>query len=138
MSLTAAFLSQKGESLSSLYEKYKIRCNCYYNHHDLSGITESNNSSENDPPPSPPLVVLNYDNVQSPREELLVSECRGLVLEMNSWRIVARGMNRFFNQFSMIPSNSLGFNYEKFSLEVKEDGTYIHLFCYDGEWMGRL
>ncbi|KAG2373474.1 hypothetical protein C9374_012081 [Naegleria lovaniensis] len=138
------FLSRKGESLQSLYERYKIRCGYHF---DLSNI---------------PLIVLNYDNVQSPKEEPIVSECRGLVLELDTWKVVARGMTRFFNQHqqlnngsrqdlqqqppqqldasseSLAPNqanNPVAFNYSNFSLEVKEDGTYIQLFHYRGEWM---
>lgn len=163
---THSFLSLKGESLQTLYEHYKIRCGY---HPDLSNV---------------PLVVLNYDNVLSPKEEPLVSECRGLVLELDTWKVVARGMTRFFNQknqskennnhsqpqiksassFSSSSSDNVqshssskdndkdqtipkeeeeklgtlsvtGFNYSNYSLEVKEDGTYIQLFNYKGEWM---
>jgi len=123
--LTQKYLQQKGNSLSTLFETHRIRSNTH---------------------PSLPIVVLNYDNVQSSRNDPLVCECRGLILEVNSWKIVGRGMVRFFNMEQQerraLDSTSLEENVESksdhfndFSLEVKEDGTYIHLFCYEGEWM---
>src|SRR3989338_2682373 len=134
---TQHFLTQKNQSISSLHEKFKIRSST---HPDESKY---------------PLIVLNYDNILSPREEPIVSECRGLVLELNSWKIVARGMTRFFNQHNPIVSSNVVdvgknstledhspslekaklFDYSNFSLETKEDGTFLLLFCYEGEWM---
>ena len=139
---TQQFLQQKGQSITTLHEKYKIRSST---HPDQTSF---------------PLIVLNYDNIQSPRDEQIVNECRGLVLELNSWKIVARGMTRFFNQhhsYSSSPNirglnddrelvfleqdqspsleKSKLFDYSNFSLETKEDGTFLLMFCYEGEWM---
>jgi len=44
-----------------------------------------------------PLVILNYSQFDSPKDHPLVRECRGLVLEVGSWKIVARSFYRFFN-----------------------------------------
>lgn len=44
-----------------------------------------------------PLVILNYDQLDSPKTHPIVRECRGLVLEMETWKVVARAFERFFN-----------------------------------------
>jgi len=43
------------------------------------------------------LVILNYSQIDSPKRHPIVMECRGLVLEIGTWRIIARSFNRFFN-----------------------------------------
>lgn len=43
-------------------------------------------------------VILNYDQINSPKNNDLVRECRGLVLDKNNnWELVARSFSRFFN-----------------------------------------
>lgn len=44
-----------------------------------------------------PLIILNYDQIESPKANEIVVECRGLVLEEGTWEIVARSFRRFFN-----------------------------------------
>lgn len=46
---------------------------------------------------SDPLVILNYCQIDSPKFHPITLECRGLVLEKQSWNIVARSFKRFFN-----------------------------------------
>jgi hypothetical protein len=63
-----------GNSLSSLNENYGIK----------TTIRDD-------------LVILNYSQIDSPKKHPIVMECRGLVLEIPSYRIVARSFPRFFN-----------------------------------------
>lgn len=42
-------------------------------------------------------VILNYDQIESPKFDPIVKECRGLCLEIGTWNILARGFFRFFN-----------------------------------------
>jgi len=72
----------------------------------------------------PTKVLLKYDMINSDfsREETI--ECRGLVLEKNSWEIISYPFKKFFNFGE-------GFA-EKIDLStakclIKEDGTFIHL-----------
>mgnify|MGYP001296035369 CR=1 FL=1 len=48
-----------------------------------------------------PLVILNYSMIDhgtiGNKTHPIVCECRGLVLEVGSWNIVARSFYRFFN-----------------------------------------
>lgn len=47
--------------------------------------------------PTLPLVILNYNQIESPKRNSIVRECRGLVLEVGTWNVVARSFQRFFN-----------------------------------------
>lgn len=46
----------------------------------------------------PSLVLLKYDQLNSPSAHPIVVECRGIILdEANDWRVVCYSFNRFFN-----------------------------------------
>src|SRR6185436_4501314 len=47
--------------------------------------------------PTDPLVILNYDQIESPKTHSIVRECRSLVLEMGTWNCVSKSFNRFYN-----------------------------------------
>jgi hypothetical protein len=76
--------------------------------------------------PTFPLVVLNYNNMSSDRYHPLIIQCRGIVLEKDSWEMHARGMDRFFENTEL--------NFPAWA-SVKEDGTLIHAFWYRDQWV---
>lgn len=78
-----------------------------------------------------PLVILNYDQIESPKTHPIVRECRGLVLEKNTWRVVAKSFNRFFN-LNETPDIHKNFNWSKFTCAEKLDGSLILLYYYKG------
>lgn len=43
------------------------------------------------------LLVLNYNQIDSPKTHPLVIECRSLILESETLKVVSRGFDRFFN-----------------------------------------
>jgi tRNA splicing ligase len=46
----------------------------------------------------PHLVLLKYDQINSPFAEPIVRECRGIILdEASNWRVVSRSFDKFFN-----------------------------------------
>lgn len=81
-----------------------------------------------------PLIILNYDQIDSPKTHPIVRECRGLILEDSSWDIVARSFERFFNWGEVADEMPL-FNFDKFHAEHKEDGSLSMVYNYKGEWM---
>lgn len=81
-----------------------------------------------------PLVILDYSQIDSPKTHPIVLECRGLCLELYTWKIVSKGFNRFFNVGEALEITN-DFNWDNFSASTKEDGSYIHLFNYNGEWL---
>lgn len=80
--------------------------------------------------PTLPLVILNYDQIKSPKTNPIVRECRGLVLEAGTNRIVAKAFNRFFNYGEV----DTGFDWSDFKTYDKEDGSLILVYFYAGEW----
>jgi len=79
------------------------------------------------------LVIFNYDQIDSPKYVELVEECRGLVLENNTWNVVAKAMTRFYN-YGERPSFDGMFKIEKSKILEKLDGSLILLYHYDGIW----
>lgn len=75
-----------------------------------------------------PLAILTYNNILSPKNNPIVSLCRGLVIELNTWKIVSQGMIRFDN-FNLNTKTVIT------DAMIKEDGTLLHLFCYNDQWM---
>jgi len=48
-------------------------------------------------------AILNYSQIDSPKQHPIVLECRGLVLDMNNnWELVARSFSRFFNRGEIV------------------------------------
>lgn len=89
-------------------------------------------------------VILNYDQIESPKFHPIVRECRGLVLDyLDNWKLVARAFTRFFNYGE--GANEWGQNrfdfgegYKSddpsFFAGDKEDGSIILLYFYKGKW----
>lgn len=44
------------------------------------------------------FVLLNYNQYESPKFNPIVEECRGLILEKGSWKVLCRSFDRFYNQ----------------------------------------
>jgi len=42
-------------------------------------------------------AVLNYDQIESPKHDPIVRECRGLILSLPDYRVLCRPFDRFFN-----------------------------------------
>lgn len=78
-------------------------------------------------------VILNYDLIDSPKTDPIVKECRGLVLEHWSWKIVARSFPRFFNYGECL-TETIRFNWNDFTCTSKEDGSLILLYWYKDKW----
>lgn len=78
-----------------------------------------------------PLVNLNYDQIESPRNVPITNECRGLVLEKDSWAIVAKSFDRFFNlgEFREVDE---AFDWDGTYSQDKEDGSLMLMWRYKG------
>jgi len=92
--------------------------------------------------PNLPLMIFNYDHVLTPHDSLIGLECRGLVLETETWNVVAKPMYRFFNwgeveiQGAAHPNmDKTQFDFDNFVTQSKEDGSLMVLFNYKGQWM---
>lgn len=86
--------------------------------------------------PELPLVILNYDQCFSkPRNSTIVRECRALVLEKNSWDLVARSFPRFFN-WGEYPEEMGKFQWHGSFVQEKVDGSLCLLFYHKNSWHG--
>ncbi len=80
-----------------------------------------------------PLVILNYDQIESPKTHPIVRECRGLILNSDTYDLVAKSFNRFFNWGEVADELKL-FDFSDFYTSTKEDGSLVTLFYFDDKW----
>lgn len=72
------------------------------------------------------FVVLNYDQIESPKFNPIVDECRGLILAKNTWQVLCRSFDRFYN-FGEDP-HTHHFRIEKATVTEKIDGSLIRFW----------
>jgi len=80
--------------------------------------------------PELPLVGLKYNQVDSPKFNPIVRDCRGIVLEDKTWDVVAKPFRRFYNA----GEDPGTFEWEGSTCTAKEDGSLILLYHYAGAW----
>jgi hypothetical protein len=82
-----------------------------------------------------PLLGFNY-GVRSPKFEPITRECRGLVLELNTWNLVGKPFYRFFNFGESEKEDSL-FDWSSLTAYEKLDGTFLCASYYRpaSEWI---
>lgn len=107
------FLRQNSNNIIKLQQDYGVEC-----------IFNDNDGR----------VIFNYSQINSPKKEDMVRECRGLVLDRyNNWELVARSFTRFFN-WNEYPEDTQHFNWNDCVINTKEDGSLILLYYYNGSW----
>lgn len=79
------------------------------------------------------LVILNYSQINSPKTNPIVLECRGTVLEIGSWDLVAKPFDRFFNLGEALELQK-NFDWDSAVPQEKLDGSCIILFEYSNKW----
>lgn len=103
---------QNGGSIEGLTEKYAIKA--------ARSVV------------SPSLVLLKYNQIESPFAEPIVRECRGVILdESDGWRIVSRSFDKFFNHGE---GHAAPIDWSTARVQEKLDGSLCVLYYYDGEW----
>lgn len=80
-----------------------------------------------------PLAILNYNQIESPKTNPIVRECRGLVLNTDDYSIVARSFSRFFNWGEVADEMPL-FNWANCKAQEKVDGSLVLFYHFNGEW----
>jgi len=80
-----------------------------------------------------PLVICNYDQIESPKTHPIVRECRALVLNSQTHELVARSFSRFFNWGEVADEMPL-FDFSNFAVQTKEDGSLVLIYFWNGEW----
>lgn len=79
------------------------------------------------------LLVLNYNQIDSPKTHPIVMECRSLILEAGTLKVVSRSFDRFFNYgeaLNVMPE----IDWNKAVAYEKVDGSLIKIYCHKGYW----
>jgi len=79
------------------------------------------------------LVLLNYSQTDSPKAHPIVMECRGLVLEKDTWNVISFPFVRFFNYLE-VKEITETFDFYKADALEKIDGSMITVFWYKNRW----
>jgi len=83
------------------------------------------------------LYVLNYDQIDSPKNHPVTNECRSLVVaqdESGQWRTVSRSFDRFFNYGEVAEETH---DITKMTAFEKVDGSVVSLFYHNDQWLYR-
>lgn len=81
----------------------------------------------------PNLVLLKYNQIESPMGEPVVQECRGIILdEANDWKVVSRPYDKFFNYGE---GHAPQIDWSSACVYEKLDGSLMTLYYYCDEWM---
>lgn len=79
------------------------------------------------------LLVLNYNQIDSPKTHPIVMECRSLILEAKTLKVVSRSFDRFFNYgeaLNVMPE----IDWSGAVAYEKVDGSLIKIYNHKGHW----
>ncbi|MFW6272476.1 MAG: T4 RnlA family RNA ligase [bacterium] len=80
----------------------------------------------------PNLFLFKYSQIDSPMDNPIVQESRGLILDMNKdWSIVNMTYKKFFNYKE---PNAVCIDWNSAKVMEKLDGSLINLWYYDNQW----
>lgn len=111
------------EKLRSLKGNYKDRIS-YVEH--THGLDTSINEELG-------LCIFNYNQIESVKSDKLAQQCRGLILELDSWNVVARSFDRFFNYGECLDLQK-DFDWSNYFCNEKIDGSLMSLWYHKGKW----
>jgi len=77
------------------------------------------------------LYLLKYSQIDSDFSYKIVKQCRGIVLEKTTNKVVACGFFKFFN---LAEPHAEKVNFGLSSIQEKVDGSIIKIYYYDGKW----
>jgi hypothetical protein len=77
------------------------------------------------------FILLKYDMIESPLQFPEVQDCRGLILEKDTWNVLSLGFRKFFNYGE---PNAHKIDWSSAIVQEKLDGSMIVLWYYDNEW----
>ncbi len=80
----------------------------------------------------PNLVCLKYSQLESPLDNKIVQQCRGIILdEKENWQIVSYPYDKFFNYGE---TQAATINWDNAIVYDKLDGSLMILYYYQGKW----
>ena len=80
----------------------------------------------------PDRVVLNYNQIDSPRFHPICEECRALILRKDTWEVMARSFDRFYNVGESIRDKD--FPISKAIIQEKIDGSLLSIYNNGDKW----
>lgn len=100
------------EGLYKLVYDYKIKVNRHQNY--------------------PNLVCLKYSQIESPMDEKVVQQSRGIILdEANNWQIISYSYDKFFNYSERFATE---IDWDSATVYDKLDGSLMVLYYYEDKW----
>ena len=83
----------------------------------------------------PNCVLLSYSQIESPKENPIVRECRGLILSSDHTSILCKPFTRFFN-YGECENSQNGFSFDNSIVYEKVDGSLISFWKdnINGKW----
>lgn len=81
------------------------------------------------------LVLLDYNQIESPKTHPIVIECRSLILALDTFDVVSQKFRRFFN-LGEAPDLVAGMDYSKSAVLEKADGSLCGVYHnpHTGRW----
>lgn len=79
------------------------------------------------------VIVLNYDQIESPKTNEYVIECRSLILDRKMLDVVSRSFDRFFNYGEALEITNQ-FDWNHAVVFEKADGSLIKVYKHKGRW----
>ena len=70
-------------------------------------------------------ILLKYDQIESKMDKIEVQDCRGIILEKNTWKVISLAFRKFFNAEE---SNAAKIDWNTAQVLEKLDGTMIQLY----------
>ena len=80
----------------------------------------------------PDRVVLNYNQINSPKYNPICDECRALILRKDTWEVMARSFDRFYNVGE--GEGWKDFPVEQARIDEKLDGSLLSVYYDDDGW----
>ncbi len=78
-------------------------------------------------------VLLDYDQINSPKTHPIVVQCRGIILTPDFKQVICRPFDRFFN-LGEAPETQAHLDMTKAIAYDKVDGSLIKIYFYKGKW----
>ncbi len=79
------------------------------------------------------IVLLDYHMIDSPKMHPIVIECRSLILNMDTFGVVSRKFDRFFNYGEAVDYYH-DFDLSRSVIMEKADGSLIGVYHHNGKW----
>lgn len=79
------------------------------------------------------IVLLDYNQIDSPKLHPIVIECRSLILDVFTFEVVSRKFDRFFNYGEALEYYH-DFDLSRSVIMEKADGSLIGVYHHNGKW----